>query len=278
MFLKRWITGIVALPLLILLISKGGHVLFALFVAGLSILALWEYYIIAFKDDSEESKSFTCFANFIYRGSGFFCAIAIIWLVYQSRFELIPAIFVLNLIIIGFFSLFCFKNDIMAPVKVAKQALGIIYIPLTLSFLILIRNDVNGSNWMFFIFLVIAAGDTGALYVGSFLGRNKICPWVSPNKTIEGSVGGLCANILMGLICGIAFLPDPGWLIWVFLSLAIGIAGQVGALFASEFQRAARVKDSGRLLPGHGGFLDRHDSLFFASPVLYFLKTILVKL
>jgi len=278
MFLKRWITGLVALPLLILLISKGGHVLFALFVAGLSILALWEYYIIAFKNDSAESKSFNGFADFIYRGTGFFCTIAIIWLVYQSRFELIPAIFVLNLLIIGFFSLFCFKNDTLAPVKVAKQALGIIYIPLTLSFLVLIRNDVNGSGWMFFIFLVIAAGDTGALYVGSFFGRNKICPWVSPNKTIEGSVGGLCANILMGLICGIAFLPDLGWLIWVFLSLAIGIAGQVGDLFESEFKRAAGVKDSGRLLPGHGGFLDRIDALLFASPVIYFFKTILVKL
>ncbi len=278
MHLKRWITGLLALPLLILLISKGGRYCFALFIAGISILALWEYYIIAFKDDSAESKSFNRLADFIYGGSGFFCCIGIIWLVYQNRFELIPGMLVLNLIIIGFFSLFCFKNNILAPVKVAKQVLGIIYIPLTLSFLVLIRNDINGTGWIFFIFLVITAGDTGALYVGTFLGRNKICPWVSPNKTIEGSVGGLCANILMGLICGIAFLPDLGWLIWVFFSLTIGITGQVGDLFESEFKRAAGVKDSGRFLPGHGGFLDRMDALLFAAPIIYFFKTILVKL
>jgi CDP-diglyceride synthetase len=130
----------------------------------------------------------------------------------------------------------------------------------------------RGPGWIFCFFCIVAAGDTGAFYSGTYLGRHKLCPWVSPKKTIEGSIGGLAANIIVALV----FKTIPaaftvGSALYCFC-LAIGIAGQVGDLFASEFKRSAGIKDSGTLLPGHGGFLDRLDALLFASPLAYLLK------
>jgi phosphatidate cytidylyltransferase len=147
-----------------------------------------------------------------------------------------------------------------------------VYIPVFLSFLVLIRLDESGAQWIFLILCIVAAGDTGAFYTGTYLGRHKLCPWVSPKKTIEGSIGGLAANVIVALVFKAMLLPSLAVLPCVVLSLVIGIAGQIGDLFASEFKREAGIKDSGTLLPGHGGFLDRLDALLFASPLAYLLK------
>jgi phosphatidate cytidylyltransferase len=136
----------------------------------------------------------------------------------------------------------------------------------------LIRSAESGAGWIFLLLLIVAAGDTGAFYSGTYLGRHKLCPWVSPKKTIEGSLGGLAANIIVALVFKTILLPSLAVLPCIVFAVVIGIAGQVGDLFASEFKRSAGIKDSGTLLPGHGGFLDRLDALLFASPLAYLLK------
>jgi phosphatidate cytidylyltransferase len=102
------------------------------------------------------------------------------------------------------------------------------------------------------------------------LGRHKLCPAVSPNKTIEGTVGGLAANVCAGALFKVFFFPLLQWNLSVLFFLCIGVAGQVGDLFESKLKRVANLKDSGALLPGHGGFLDRIDALLFAAPIAYF--------
>jgi phosphatidate cytidylyltransferase len=264
MHLKRWITGIVALPIIYLLVSAGGMV-FALLIAAVSVVTLWEYYRAVFQADGDVPLRLMPLL-------GLCLSPVIVWTVYQHGMIHVPLIIAVDLILVAGLTLPLFKNDSQAPHLVAKQVLGLVYIPLFLSFLTLIRSAESGAGWVFLLLLIVAAGDTGAFYSGTYLGRHKLCPWVSPKKTIEGSLGGLAANIIVALVFKTFLLPSLSVLPCIVFAVVIGIAGQVGDLFASEFKRSAGIKDSGTLLPGHGGFLDRLDALLFASPLAYLLK------
>jgi phosphatidate cytidylyltransferase len=124
-------------------------------------------------------------------------------------------------------------------------------------------------SWIFLLMAVVFAGDTSAYYVGSYWGRHKLSPAISPGKTIEGSAGGLAANLTVGAIGKALFFPGLSWSASILFFLAVGAAGQMGDLFESEMKRFSGIKDSGNILPGHGGILDRIDALLFASPVAY---------
>jgi phosphatidate cytidylyltransferase len=152
---------------------------------------------------------------------------------------------------------------------VIRQLQGTVYIPVLLSFLILIRAGDVGMTWIFFVLAIVFAGDTSAYYVGSYWGRHKLSPAISPGKTIEGSLGGLAANLAVGAIGKALFFPGLSWATSILFFLAVGAAGQMGDLFESEMKRFSGIKDSSSLLPGHGGILDRIDALLFASPVAY---------
>lgn len=115
---------------------------------------------------------------------------------------------------------------------------------------------------------VIFAGDTGAFYAGRSLGKHKLTR-ISPGKTWEGTIGGLFSNIAAAVIYGYLFFPSLSVITIMVLAIAIGISGQIGDLTESMLKRIAKVKDSGRVLPGHGGLLDRIDGMLFSIPTLY---------
>jgi phosphatidate cytidylyltransferase len=117
------------------------------------------------------------------------------------------------------------------------------------------------------LFGIIWIGDSVAYYVGRALGRHALAPKVSPKKTIEGAAAGFIGSVVAGIIG--AFLLGEPWLRVAGVSAATAIAGQVGDLAESVLKRSAGVKDSSSILPGHGGILDRLDSLFFAAPIFY---------
>lgn len=270
----------VTLPFLVLLICKGGRFLFAILIGIVSLLALWEYCRIVFPTQSgptpsgpanhaREGKSFSTFNIQLL---AFIMGPMIIWAAYRNSCEIISGLISLNLIIAASLSLPRFNFDSLVPEIVIKQALSIIYIPLFLSYLILLRNDSAGSIWILFLLSIVFAGDIGAFYVGSYWGRHKLCPAVSPAKTIEGSIGGLVAILGVGSLFKYFFLPVMPWGKSVLFFIFLGIAGQIGDLFESELKRAAHMDDSGRILPGHGGILDRIDALLFAAPVAFFFK------
>jgi phosphatidate cytidylyltransferase len=152
---------------------------------------------------------------------------------------------------------------------IGKQLVALWYLPLFLPFFILIRSDPEGMTWVFFLLAVNYAGDTGAYYVGRGLGRHKLAARVSPQKTIEGSLGGLAANALVAWGFQEIFLFQHQPLALIFLGLVIGLVSQVGDLVESVLKRIARVKDSSSIFPGHGGFLDRVDSLLLPAPLVY---------
>ncbi|MDY6792315.1 MAG: phosphatidate cytidylyltransferase [Thermodesulfobacteriota bacterium] len=267
MHLKRWITGIVALPFLILLIVNGG-VYFAVLIGVVCLLSMWEYFRIVL-DSNEKIVSVMMIVGLLVG--------AMIVLAASGRaFDLISIVIALNITLCGLISLPQYKTNPNVLETIKKQVQGVIYIPLLLSFLVLIRNQADGMIWIFLILAVIFAGDTSAYYFGSYLGRHKLCPAVSPAKTVEGSIGGLAANLLVGSLVKYFFLPTLPWTSSLLFFVVIGIAGQVGDLFESMLKRSSKVKDSGGLLPGHGGFLDRIDALLFAAPVAYFFKSYLI--
>ncbi|HEY6007258.1 MAG TPA: phosphatidate cytidylyltransferase, partial [Geobacteraceae bacterium] len=132
-----------------------------------------------------------------------------------------------------------------------------------------------GSQWLFLLMTIVMAGDTGAYYVGSSLGRHKLYPVVSPNKSVEGSVGGLVGSTVGALVARWAFFPELAVVDCLATALLLGVLGQLGDLFESLLKRSFGVKDSGTIIPGHGGILDRLDSLLFAAPAaLYYARFI----
>ena len=128
-----------------------------------------------------------------------------------------------------------------------------------------------GEHWVLLGIVAVAAGDTFAYFVGRAIGKRPLSPRMSPNKTVEGAIGGLMASVLCSAAYAAVFLP--GIRTWFILGAAaiLGSAGQAGDLFESMLKRAAGVKDSGNLLPGHGGLLDRVDGIIAAGPVLHLL-------
>jgi phosphatidate cytidylyltransferase len=258
------ITAIAALPFLIFLVYKGGHWFFGLVTAA-CFLSLYEYFRIAFPSQINPAiRMILLGISFCVAGTMLLCA-------HRATYPMVTILLSVNLIVCAMFSLTRFKSDPMILQNVATQVLGMIYIALSLSFLIMIRESPDGMIWIFWILGIIFAGDVGAFYVGRQFGQHKLCPSVSPGKTVEGAIGGLAANILLGII-GKFFLPELPWGQSILMAICIGMSGQIGDLFESEFKRTTGVKDSGVILPGHGGILDRIDALLFAAPVAFLFK------
>jgi phosphatidate cytidylyltransferase len=139
-----------------------------------------------------------------------------------------------------------------------------------------LRYLPQGEWWVLWLLLVIFAGDTGAFYAGRALGQRKLYPQVSPGKTWEGAAGGVLLSLAVGLAAGKYLLPEAGLKGLAWLALVLAITGLLGDLFESMLKRQAQIKDAGQILPGHGGMLDRLDSLLFAAPVVVYARVFLL--
>ena len=151
---------------------------------------------------------------------------------------------------------------------------GMVYVGLTLGYFLLTRAQPGGEWLIFFVVLVTWAGDAGGYYVGMRLGRRPLAPAISPKKTVEGLIGGLMASMLTALVARSWFLPQFGVVESLLVGLALGAIGALGDLAESALKRSAGVKDSGSVIPAHGGMLDRIDSLLFTGPVFYYYVVI----
>lgn len=125
------------------------------------------------------------------------------------------------------------------------------------------------------IFIFIWVNDTGAYLVGSHWGKRRLAPNISPKKSVEGSIGGLLLVLLSAVVLRLLLFPELSWLSILLIAAVVAIFGTIGDLFESSLKRRAGVKDSGKLIPGHGGILDRIDSLLLAVPAVYLLLAFL---
>lgn len=160
----------------------------------------------------------------------------------------------------------------------AVAVLATTYVGLLGGSLIRLRNDfeADGSRLVFFLLLVVWLGDTGAYYVGKRFGRRKLSPVISPKKTVEGLIGGISTSIIAAVVIHLTFFPRMPLHHAMISGAILSVCGVIGDLAESMWKRSADVKDSGTLIPGHGGFLDRFDSILFTAPILYCYWTLVV--
>lgn len=271
MHLKRWLTAIVAIPILIYLIGFGPRWVFYLFLLFFSLAGLNEFCRLTLPDFPVFLKSVTgilvlTFFLVMYKGY------LLVLMGVISFLVIIPMLY------------FLFLDPLRGEKYLSETGMivtGFVYVCLPLAMLIqidklyLFSHSIRGI-WIFFLMVVTTANDTGAFYSGKLFGKHKLYESVSPKKTWEGSIGG----IIFAFIGAIAFLKifrlhtvDFSIILLIFL---MSVAGQVGDLAESMLKRNYNVKDSGELLPGHGGVLDRIDSLLFAAPVLYIFLMITI--
>lgn len=161
-----------------------------------------------------------------------------------------------------------FKDLTALSLFQAKGILGFFYVGLLPALAYRILDIPNGKIWFLTMLAVVFAGDTFAYLTGMMWGKKKILPSISPKKTIVGSVGGLAGSAVAGALSGIFFLTHVSLWSLIFVCIGTGIVAQLGDLFESMLKRVANRKDSGSIMPGHGGILDRLDGVLFGAPLI----------
>jgi len=262
---KRIITGIIGAAVLLFLILYGGNLL-AVAVAVIIVAGVREYHLLANAGGVKTSFPLIMILSLLYLG-GQWCSLHYSWF---PRAGMI-GIFFLAVIFGSFFLAWKNNQKQFFLISTAANLLGLVYPGILLTYTIMIRAFLPplGAKVLILTLLIVWVNDTGAYFTGSWLGRRKLAPAVSPGKTVEGAVGGItvgtAAGILFGFLTGLPLL----WLLVV--CPLVSILGQTGDLFESLLKRGAGIKDSGVVFPGHGGVLDRFDSPLFALPLVYFL-------
>ncbi|KKK39570.1 phosphatidate cytidylyltransferase [Mesobacillus campisalis] len=155
---------------------------------------------------------------------------------------------------------------------VAFSIMATLYVGIGFYYFIETRASDNGLTFVFYSLFLIWATDSGAYFIGRAIGKNKLWPEISPNKTREGFFGGIVCAMIVGLLFGLFAEMNVPLLLLLLATAVLSISGQVGDLVESAMKRHYHVKDSGRILPGHGGILDRFDSLLFVLPLLHFMN------
>jgi phosphatidate cytidylyltransferase len=151
---------------------------------------------------------------------------------------------------------------------------GVMYIGMLYPFVFQLGNkssyNIHGGDWLLFLFGILWVGDTAAMFVGKACGKRKLAPAVSPNKTVEGFIGGIIGAIAIGIIMYYWKFSSLEMYHMILIAVGCSVFGQLGDLVESMWKRSLSIKDSSALIPGHGGVLDRFDSLLFAAPFMYF--------
>jgi phosphatidate cytidylyltransferase len=154
----------------------------------------------------------------------------------------------------------------------SKLVFGAVYVGFFSAHLVLLHLQPEGNYWLIILVAITAGSDSGAYYSGKMFGRHKLCKNVSPNKTIEGAFGGMLSGLVIAFVCAFLLLDSINWSVLIPVSLLLVAVGIIGDLCESIIKRGTGTKDSGTILLGHGGILDRIDSLILAAPFLYYLR------
>lgn len=257
---QRLITAAIALPLLILLLGFAPPALFTLFVTLIVFLALVEFNRMGMKQEQIFIQWFAAAT-----GAG------IVPLFFFKQLALLSVYLTVVFLVLALLFLLRPGSLVRVHHHFGWICLGLIYIALLMGHLVPLRGLDAGRQWIFLTLVIVMCCDTSAYVVGSRIGKRKLYPLISPNKSIEGAIGGVFGAVLGALIAKLVFFPAIGFLPVVAVGLLLGVVGQIGDLFESMLKRACEVKDSGNMIPGHGGMLDRLDSLLFAFPLVYYV-------
>jgi phosphatidate cytidylyltransferase len=250
---SRLITALIGIPLLILIIGWAHFWLFAAVFFLISLMALREYFAMVFPDQVREQL-----VSIVFGG-----ALSLL-LILPDVTNPQPA---LGLVVVTCLSIYLFIPGRLEEKlrRLAWTLLGGIYLGYLFPHWVLLFRLPRGRLWVFFALSVIMVGDTAAYFFGRRFGKRKLAPAISPGKTVEGALAYVAGSLLAGYLAALLFVEDLSWPEAILLAGLLSLFGQFGDLFESWLKRVFAVKDSSSLLPGHGGLLDRLDSLIFPA-------------
>ena len=262
MHLKRIVAAAVFAPLFLVLLLKGSYFHYSIFILVLTFLGLMEYFKLIKDRVSPGMKVMGILWGMLLAGG-----------LYAGDSGIVVAMLTFGFMAVCLMRL-ARKGEISTVFQdIGYTFLGPLYVGLLLGHLFLLRAMVDGTKWTLILFFTIWMCDIAAFYTGRSIGRHKLYPEVSPNKTIEGAIGGILGSIIVVAVAKSWYLNQLSLMDVFAISIGVSVMGQLGDLCESMFKRAASVKDSGGLIPGHGGILDRFDSILFAAPFLYYYLT-----
>ncbi len=256
----RIITGLIAATGWFSLLLFGNYQLFWAVMLILGVICTYEYFSMVLKGDD---KKFIIFATIC-------CAIPILFIYKPDPAHLTGGMVVAAL---SLFCLLLYGYKLTAnPFDLCLRVFfGLIYCGFLTAHIILILALEQGAYWLFTLTVITTFSDSGAYFVGKAMGKHKLCPHISPGKTIEGFVGGIISATIGAVIIAMILLPEIKLLTIGLWAIPLSVLGVAGDLSESIIKRATNTKDSGHILPGHGGLLDRIDSLLFCGPAFYYI-------
>lgn len=256
---KRVLVGVVTIPVILALASRGG-IGFLLFMDVIIAVGVWELCALE-RMKGMRPQVFLCMMLSLLPSWAFFIG----GISYAVPLLLAS---VLSLLIIQLW-----RPDGSALMDLGGMSLVVLYLGWGGGSAVLLRRSGSGGLVMLILILVWGS-DTGAYFVGRWIGRHPLWPRISPKKSVEGALAGLTASMLLALIGHYVVLGSLSSARCLIFGAIVGIGGQLGDLAESLLKRDAAIKDSSSLIPGHGGVLDRFDSFFFAAPLIYVYMTI----
>lgn len=239
----------------------AGQIWFMLLFGLINLLGLWEFYKLSEKGENQPQKYYGVFAGMVLYTTNALQLLG--WIDTNVLAINIPVLFFI------FISELFLKRDF--PFRnIGFTILGIAYVslPITLLARLVHIQEHYNPHLILAMYFIIWANDTGAYLIGSMLGRKKLFERISPNKSWEGTIGGALTGIVVSYFLSLYYL-ELQLTHWIFIAIIVAITGTLGDLVESLYKRSKNVKDSGNILPGHGGILDRFDSLILSTPFVY---------
>lgn len=266
MFLARIFTAVFFAPVILIISGLGNPIHMLILTILICFVGIIEFNDLSKKREVDINSLLTTLGTIL---------IPIIFYVVPSL-----SLYIFIVLLFVTMGIYLFRKDKKGFITGGAVSLfGIFYIGWTLGHLVLIRNLDRGNYFLVILFLGVWAVDVSAYLIGSLIGRHKIFPDLSPNKTLEGTIAGIVLGTLS--LVGLSYLfitkCRPGILTLIIIGLFTALLATFGDLVESAIKRDAGVKDSGDFLPGHGGVLDRFDSTIFAAPIFYYLIKLLTK-
>jgi phosphatidate cytidylyltransferase len=275
--MARLLSAIVSLPILFGVLWWGEPIWFVLIAAIAILLGLYEYQALTRPAGLPRAETSS---QILSRVLSLIAASAVLAAFYFERLDRIVIILATYVIIEMLLQLYTnLDRDDLSHVlhRAAVNVFGVLYIAVLGGHIVALRMIERGRlapQLLTLFFMIIFAGDTGAYYTGRTLGRHKLAPEISPGKTVEGAIGGLISNVIAAVIAHYTFFPELRLGYATGLALGMGLLAIAGDLCESMLKRGAKAKDAGKIIPGHGGLLDRLDSMLFNAPLLYYFYVV----
>ena len=254
---KRTLTAAVGIPLFVWMVTTGPYWMFALLVVALSGAAAWEL-----------MRMFERAGRAVYSRLGVVGAAAVTASILAPSFTVTAVVF--TFAVAATLSAPVWAEGALAVEPVAATLLPIAYVGWLLGYGLLLRDLSDGAHLVLFLVGTTWAGESAAYVIGSTVGRHPLSPGISPRKTVEGAAGQLAASVIAAAVLGVWFLPQWSVATAMLAGGLLGVVGQIGDLGESVIKRSLGAKDTGGLIPGHGGVLDRLDGLLFNTPALFY--------